>query len=620
MSWPRLPGSAGAAESPDTRGRATLPGMRVRSTVVLALAGACLLASSAVGLGYSAAGADPAPDVVTFAIADDAAQRAFPSELASARAVGIGAARAYVGWADVAPTRPANPRNPADPAYDWAQTDADMARYASAGLAVWIALWRTPAWASGSSDVAVWPEDPTQLEDFAFAVATRYPQVHVFMDWNEPNLKLYAKPNTIEAYEPMARAVYTGVKTARPTAEVIAGNLGKYRDAGRDPAEWAMRLRADGVPMDAFGIHPYPDLKKPLSARSPRTRIDLFDVPALARLAGVPVAVTEFGWGSQDAGLANQAAWTAQAIDVARCTPGLSQLVFWGYHDHPVPAGQVPDPWVTFGWLDASGEPKPVHDAAGAALAATPDCAAVSATSGAPVGWPASNAIPPTETAPSCSDVALATVAGAAVAADVACVDPDGDGLAYSVTAPPAAGTLTQAGSVFSYQPNAGFAGSDAVVVSASDGTLSTPIAIVITVTPPAPPVVELPVVAPPVAAQPVAAAVPVAPTAVQLPEARVAARASVRKGVVSIGLVCGGGASCAGRIGLSADLNGTRRSLGSRAVGPGATRTIRLTLPTSARRALRAFAGKTIALAVAFVPSSGPRVPARIVALHLPG
>ena len=30
------------------------------------------------------------------------------------------------------------------------------------------------------------------------------------MDWNEPNLKAYAKPNTIAAYEPMARAVYAG--------------------------------------------------------------------------------------------------------------------------------------------------------------------------------------------------------------------------------------------------------------------------------------------------------------------------------------------------------------------------------------------------------------------------
>ena len=100
-------------------------------------------------LGVSgAAHAATVPNAVTFAISDDAAQRAFPSELISARGIGIGAARAYVGWADVAARRPAKPRNPSDSAYNWALPDADMARYAAAGMPVWIALWQTPAWAS----------------------------------------------------------------------------------------------------------------------------------------------------------------------------------------------------------------------------------------------------------------------------------------------------------------------------------------------------------------------------------------------------------------------------------------------------------------------------------------
>ena len=217
-----------------------------------------------LALGAGAARAATVPTPVTFAISDDAAQRAFPSELTSARGIGISAARAYIGWANVASRRPAQPRNPSDSAYDWTLPDADMARYGAAGIAVWIAFWETPAWASGSTDTAVWPVKASDLGDFAYAVARRYPQVKVFMDWNEPNLKAYAKPNTIVAYEPMARAVYAGVKAANPSAEVIAGNLGKYRDNGRDPALWAATLRADGVPMDSLGIHPYPDGVKPL--------------------------------------------------------------------------------------------------------------------------------------------------------------------------------------------------------------------------------------------------------------------------------------------------------------------------------------------------------------------
>ena len=216
--------------------------------------------------------------------------------------------------------------------------------------------------------------------------------MRLFYDWNEPNVRMFAEPNTVEAYEPMARAVYAGVHEADPAAQVVAGNLARYRDAGRDPAAWAARLHADGVPMDFFGVHPYPLRRAPLAVRDPANRIDLLDVPALARLAGVPVIVSEFGWSSDDAGPEHQADWTAQAIEVARCTPGLAGFVFWGFHDHPVPLGVTPDPWVRFGWLDAAGQPKPVYLAAFDALRAPLDCAAVAREAGAPGGLAAARA------------------------------------------------------------------------------------------------------------------------------------------------------------------------------------------------------------------------------------
>jgi Bacterial Ig domain/Cellulase (glycosyl hydrolase family 5) len=569
-----------------------------------------LLALGAVVAGAAESAPTPPATPITFAIADDAAQRAFPSELASAHGVGFGAARAYVGWADVASRRPANPRNPADPAYDWTQTDADMARYQAAGLAVWIALWRTPAWASGSSDTAVWAKDPSDLEDFAYAVATRYPQVKVFMDWNEPNLKQYASPNTIAAYEPMARAVYAGVKAADPSAEVIAGNLAMYRDNGRDPAAWGVALRADHVPMDAFGVHPYPPWDAPLASRSPRTRIDLFDVPALARLVGVPVAVTEFGWSSQLAGLANQATWTAQAIDVARCTPGLSQFVFWGYHDHPVPAGQTPDPWVMFGWLDASGAPKPVYAAGAAAFAGTPDCATIGAAAGAPAGWPATNTIPPAYTTPVCNAASLTTLAGTTASVDLACTDADGTTLSYTVGTAPANGTVTQSGSVFAYTPYPGFAGSDGFTVLAHDGIAATPIAVTVTVT--------APVAAPPDAqattsdetppAPPIAAPPAIAPLVSAASTASLRGSISLRRGVVTLQIGCTGAlTSCTGSLRLSSRVHGSTRSLGARLVSiqPETSSTVRVSVPSGTRGTLRLLAGKAISVRALLVTSS---------------
>jgi hypothetical protein len=334
------------------------------------------------------------PAGVPFAISDDAAQRAFPSELLAANAVGLSAARTYVDWSAIATQRPAEPRNPADPAYDWTALDADVARTRHSGLAVQLAFWRVPAWANGGLAPNAWPLNPQDLGDFAYAVALRYPRARLFYDWNEPNSRIFAAPNTVEAYEPMARAVYAAVHAANPGAQVAAGNLARYRDAGRDPAAWAAKLHVDGVPMDLFGIHPYPLRRAALAVRDPLDRIDLLDVPALARFAGVPVIVSEFGWSSDDVGLEQQAQWTAQAIEVARCTPGLAGFVFWGFHDHPVPAGVAADPWVRFGWLDATGQPKPVFQSALEALRIPLDCTAVGRAAGAPAGWPLTSTIP----------------------------------------------------------------------------------------------------------------------------------------------------------------------------------------------------------------------------------
>ncbi len=576
----------------------------------------------AATLAAGAGAGNAASSGVTFAISDDAAQRAFPSELAQAHAAGFGAARAYVGWADVATTRPSRPRDPADPAYDWAQTDADVARYGKAGLAVWIAFWHTPAWASGSKDPAVWPADPHDLGDFAYAVAKRYPKVKVFLDWNEPNLRLYAKPNTIAAYEPMARAVYAGVKAADPGAEVIGGNLARYRDNGRDPVAWATALRADGVPLDAFGIHPYPEVAASLASRSPRTRIDLFDVPALERIVGVPVAVTEFGWSSRDAGLQNQADWTAQAIDVARCTPDLAQFVFWGFHDHPVPAGQQADPWVQYGWVDADGAAKPVYAEGHAALAGQPDCSAIGQEAGAPAGWPDTNTIPLANTAPVCSDLALSTDAGTPVTGALACTDAEHDPLTYHVNTSPANGSITLTGPTISYTPAPGFAGTDAFALYAGDGLLSAPITVTVSVAPPAPPpiapVPEPP--APPVPSTPVIPAAIAPLTILRSAAASVRGAATLARGVVSIELACPGSArDCTGDVSLSALLHGTRRSLGHRAVSfrPGRDGRIRISLPTASRQRLRALAGRTITIRVAF--RTAQRTTTSEVRLRLP-
>jgi hypothetical protein len=330
-----------------------------------------------------------APGTLRIGFSDDSAMRAFPASAPVAVDAGLSFARVFIGWSDVATRRPLHPRDPNDPAYDWSSVDANLAPYAGTHLEIVAQLWLTPAWASGNPSPKDYPLAPADFGDFAYAAALRYPQIHTWMPVNEPNSPTSVERDTVAAYEPMLRAAYAGVKAAAPEDAVVAGPLARWLgNPETDAWLWATRLVQDGVPMDAFAVNPYPEWNLPMSERS-ASRIDIWDLPALARLVGVPVIVGEFGWTTEIASESQQAAWLADAIRVARCTPGLASFTLWGFHDHPQGPGDPPgnDTWGHYGLLRADGSPKPSLATVEQAMREPLDCAAVGAAAGAPSGW-----------------------------------------------------------------------------------------------------------------------------------------------------------------------------------------------------------------------------------------
>ena len=371
-------------------GRLPLPlhAVRLRLAVLVALLCLPLVAVAAPGASGAAAPA------LRFGFTDDQGIQAFPASVPIARKAGLTFARVYVGWADVATRRPVHPRDPNDPAYDWSVPDATIAPYKGTGVELMGALWRVPAWANGGNPPIVWPLDARDYGDFAYAASKRYPQITWWLPYNEPNLRAFAQPDTVQAYEPVERAVYAAIKQADPRDSVAAGSLARNTGAPEhDVWLWARTLHDDGVPMDGFAVHPYPGWTQPISVRDPAHRFDIWDLAALGRLVGVPVLSMEFGWSTKPGfvSYADQAAWLRDAIWVARCTPGLARFTLWGFHDHQTPPGADPDFWGQFGLLDAQSQPKPalaaVHDAIAAPLACDP----ASAPAGAPAGWPDSS-------------------------------------------------------------------------------------------------------------------------------------------------------------------------------------------------------------------------------------
>jgi hypothetical protein len=92
------------------------------------------------------------------------------------------------------------------------------------------------------------------------------------------------------------------------------------------------------------------------------------------------------------------------------------------------------------------------------------------------------------ERAPVCGSRAVTVPAGGAVALPLACTDPNGEAVKRAVAAGPAHGSLgaiSQAAGTVAYRPAAGFAGTDDVAYTATDGTnVSARAHIAITVTP----------------------------------------------------------------------------------------------------------------------------------------
>ena len=191
--------------------------------------------------------------------------------------------RAWIEWDKIAPTRPAHPRDPFDPAYVMTDTD-DLVRAAQMrGMEVLFTIWGTPPWANGGAAENRAPTAVKDLEDFSYAIASRYsgryigyPFVRFYTVWNEPNLPAFLSPQydalgrsvAPGLYARLYRAGYRGIKAANPLAQVALGDTSPWGSAvaGSHPpgrfAELLSRVRPR-LPFDAWAHHPYatsPDL------------------------------------------------------------------------------------------------------------------------------------------------------------------------------------------------------------------------------------------------------------------------------------------------------------------------------------------------------------------------
>jgi hypothetical protein len=287
--------------------------------------------------------------------------------------------RTLVTWADIAPTRPANGANPFDRAYRFNDLDELVRNTQDRDMEVLITIWGTPKWANGGKTPNFLPTRLSDLTAFSRAVASRYsgrfagyPFVRYFSIWNESNLQLFlapqfdAKGNSIAPrnYARLAAAAYAGIKAGNSRAKVA---IGSTSSAGRDkplagksathsPARFA-RLVAAANPrlkFDAWAQHPYPvpvNQKPTQLVRYPNVTLKSFprftkDLDTWFKRKNVRIWITEYGHEVKSDGepkgisRAQQAAYAAQALALAKNDPRTDMFIWFVFRDHPTSTWQ----------------------------------------------------------------------------------------------------------------------------------------------------------------------------------------------------------------------------------------------------------------------------------------
>ncbi len=402
--------------------------MRLRS---LALGAAVLALGGCAGRD---AGAPPSPTAVVSIVQDDAELlHRSPARIAATlddlRGSGVDWVRVTAGWSVIAPEPSARTKpdfDATDPAAyppgAWKALDrvARLTEQRGMRLAVDIAFW-APRWAverpGGRADRQRDGVRPSDLADFAEAVARRYGQAAAFTVWNEPNHNAFLlpqwervggawRPASPHAYRAMLEAVVPRLKSAAPQALALIGATSSVGTTqGDEPGDRMSPLTfvrelacVDGqlapldrpecagftaLPGDGWSHHPYALELAPWASDPRPETVRVGDLQRLTTLLErlhaqgrtrqpLPLYLTEFGYQTNPPDptwtvtAEDQARWLPEAERIARAAPTVRGTAQFLVRDLPERRG----PDLQTRWRDyqsglrfEDGRAKPAHAA-----------------------------------------------------------------------------------------------------------------------------------------------------------------------------------------------------------------------------------------------------------------
>ena len=330
------------------------------------------IAVLAVTAALLAAGSVHAASNAKFGIQDDAwllyGPGTLSQRLATLHGLGVGIVRFTLRWDEIAPSQPADPRDPEDPAYEWGRFDGVLQGLHALGIPALVTLYGTPRWANGGRAPNALPAT-SGIADFAYAAATRYPWVHMWTIWNEPNGRDFSVPVSPTLYvRRLLNPAYASLHEAS-SANVVAGGVTSPRKApsGMAPLAFMQGMRAAHARLDAYAQNPYAVEPGETPSSTPCVSCETLTMAKLSTIRAdvtelfgpKPLWLTEYGYQTNPPDRLLGVSWAAQASYVGQAAlrvwkqPGATVLIQFLIRDEPSLGG-----WQS-GLTTAAGAPKP---------------------------------------------------------------------------------------------------------------------------------------------------------------------------------------------------------------------------------------------------------------------
>ncbi|HEX3225668.1 MAG TPA: hypothetical protein VHQ89_06190 [Gaiellaceae bacterium] len=290
-----------------------------------------------------------------FGIQDDAWLMYGPGTLAqrltTLDSLGVGVVRLTLRFDQVAATKPASPRSPDD--YDWGVFGETLDALHAQHMTVLITLYGSPGWANGGRSSATLPS--SGFGNFAFAAAKRFPWVHLWTAWNEPNSRTFAVPVSPSLYvHEVLNPAFAALHEAS-SANRLAGGVTSPRKtpSGMGPLEFMDGMRAAHARLDAYAQNPYPVDKFETPSHATCEGCDTFTMAKLPEIRSAvtrnfgskPLWLTEYGYQTNPpdrllgVSYALQAAYIGQAAYRVWAQSGVTLLIQFLVRDEPALGG-----------------------------------------------------------------------------------------------------------------------------------------------------------------------------------------------------------------------------------------------------------------------------------------